>query len=81
MSDTVIAICIEGGLVQCVATNNPRLKAKVVIVDRDCDGADPKEPAYTKYFMGDEASIYSESIMLDKEYCEEARKFTEERET
>ena len=81
MADPIIAICIEGGLVQCVSTNDPELKAKVVIVDRDCDGFASADPTYVRYFFGGDAYIRSETLAVDADYCTKAAAIAEERGT
>lgn len=72
MERPTIAICVEGGLVQYVATNIPSLTARVIIVDRDCDSPSLDDPSYHKYFAGGDAYIYDDILALDPEYCEEA---------
>jgi len=79
MEETIIAICVEGGLVQYVATNNQSLKTKVIIIDRDCDSPSFDDPSYHKYFAGGDAYLNEDTLAIDPEYCEEADKLVEER--
>lgn len=72
MERPIIAVCVEGGIVQYVATNIPSLTARVIIIDRDCDSPDADDPVYHKYFAGGDAYIYSDILALDPEYCEKA---------
>ncbi len=41
----MIAIVMEGGLVQCVVTNNPKLKGKfdIITIDYDTEGVDEED--------------------------------------
>ena len=72
MERPTIAICVEGGLVQYVATNTPSLTARVIIIDRDCDNPSLDDPSYHKYFAGGDAYINDDILALDPEYCEKA---------
>jgi len=82
MPENIVAICIEGGLVQYVATNNPALKTiNVVIIDRDCDIADHNDPTFEPYFEGSPAFIRTDILFLDPKYAEAAHKIATSKES
>ena len=62
--DKIIAISIDGGLIQGIWANHPDLiGVKVVIVDYDTDGADSDETVNVKDCVGNDSEAY---VRIDK---------------